>query len=76
MSDLVLGAAWHATAVFLVADFSQYSVLCALVSPTQSRFLRRMGLDSLSSEFATSERIRRDHIVAQELSQAIAEFIP
>jgi phosphate:Na+ symporter len=36
---------------------------------------RRMGLQVLSSEFVPSVRIRRDYLVTQKLSAAVAEFI-
>jgi phosphate:Na+ symporter len=36
---------------------------------------RRMGLQALSSEFVPSVRIRRDYIVTQKLSAAVADFI-
>jgi phosphate:Na+ symporter len=40
-----------------------------------STIARRMGLEALSSEFVPSFRIRRDYVIINKLSAAVAEFI-
>lgn len=40
-----------------------------------SKVVRRMSLEALSSEFVPSVRIRRDFLITQRLSRAVAKFI-